>query len=56
MIEIRPGKLHNFVERFNNLLKMYRNYDNTSWPLFVDKAVKIVSILPYINIKKLMLA
>ena len=45
MLKICPGKFHSFVERFKNLLKTYINYDKTPLPLFVDKAVKIVSTL-----------
>ena len=29
MIKICPGKFYNFVERFKNLLKTYKNYDKT---------------------------
>ena len=43
MLKICPGKFYNFIERFENLLKTYINYDNTPLPLFVDKAVQILS-------------
>ena len=50
MLKIGTGKFHNFVERFKNLLKTYINYDKSPLPLFVDKAVKIVStLLQYIK-------
>ena len=29
MIKNCPGKFYNFVERFKNLLKTYKNYDET---------------------------